>query len=120
MNKNKLKTVRRGRRRTGIRKRVVGTPARPRLAIFRSAKHVYVQVIDDLAGKTLVAASSRDKDFSADSTGNADAAKAVGTKIAEKAKAAGIETVVFDRGGYRYHGRVEALATGAREGGLKF
>lgn len=120
MNRNKQKTIRRGRRRTGIRKRVIGTPERPRLAIFRSAKHVYAQVIDDLAGKTIASASSRDKDFSAEKTGNADAAKAVGAKIAERAKAAGVEAVVFDRGGYRYHGRVQALASGAREAGLKF
>lgn len=120
MNKGKQKMIRRGRRRTGIRKRVAGTAERPRLAIFRSLNHMYAQLIDDLEGKTLASASTRDKDLSVEKTGNAEAAKAVGAKLAEKAKAAGVSKVVFDRGGFRYHGRVEALATGAREGGLEF
>jgi large subunit ribosomal protein L18 len=120
MNRNKLKDVRRSRRRTSIRKRVEGTPDRPRLAIYRSLNHMYAQVIDDLRGTTLCAASTRQADLKASSSGNAEAAKAVGKAIAEKAKAQGIEQVVFDRGGFRFHGRVKALADGAREGGLKF
>ena len=121
MNKNKLKDARRARRRIGIRKRIAGTPARPRLAVYRSLNHVYAQVIDDLAGKTLISASTRDKGVKVDkSTGNADAAKAVGSVLAERAKEAGIEAVVFDRGGFKYHGRVKAFADAARESGLKF
>ena len=120
MDIQKQKQVRRSRRRTGIRKRVQGTPERPRLCVYRSLNHVYAQVIDDLAGKTLVAASTRDKGFKADSTGNVAAAEAVGTAIAEKAKAAGVSSVIFDRGGFRYHGRVKALADAARKGGLQF
>ncbi len=120
MNRNKLKDVKRSRRRTGIRKRIGGTPDRPRLAIYRSLNHMYAQVIDDLRGTTLCAASTRQADLKADASGNTDAAKAVGKAIAEKAKAQGIEQVVFDRGGFRFHGRVKALAEGAREGGLKF
>ncbi|MEN0021039.1 MAG: 50S ribosomal protein L18 [Planctomycetota bacterium] len=120
MNKQVTKQTRKRRRRIGIRKRVAGTAERPRLAVFRSLNHIYVQVIDDLAGVTLVSASTRDKDMGLDKTGNAEAAKSVGAKVAERAKAKGIEAVVFDRGGFRYHGRVKALADGAREGGLKF
>lgn len=121
MNKNKKKMVRRARRRIGIRKGVSGTAERPRLAIYRSLKHVYVQVIDDMEGKTLASASTRDKSFEAgDGTGNSDAAKRVGELIAERAKAAGVEQVVFDRGGFRYHGRIKALADGARGAGLEF
>ncbi|MEM7627892.1 MAG: 50S ribosomal protein L18 [Planctomycetota bacterium] len=121
MDKGKQKTVRRTRRRIGIRKRVLGTAARPRMCVYRSLNHMYAQVIDDMAGTTLVSASTRDKGLSVSSgSGNADAAQAVGQAIAEKAKAAGIEQVVFDRGGFRYHGRVAALADAAREGGLKF
>ncbi|MEM0982601.1 MAG: 50S ribosomal protein L18 [Planctomycetota bacterium] len=120
MERNKLKNARRSRRRIGIRKRVIGTPERPRLSVYRSLKHVYAQVIDDLSGTTLAAASTRDKDAGVETGGNVDAAKAVGTKLAERAKAAGVEDVVFDRGGFRYHGRVKALADAAREGGLKF
>ena len=101
MNRNKLKSQRQRRRRIGIRKRVQGTPQRPRLRVYRSLNHMYAQVIDDLAGRTLVSASTRDKDMSADSSGNIAAAKAVGAKLAERAKAAGIESVVFDRGGFR-------------------
>lgn len=92
---------------------------RPRLSVFRSAKHIYAQVIDDEAGKTLAAASSKDKDFSG-SGGNIAAASVVGKQIAERAKKAGVETVIFDRGGYIYHGRVKALAEAAREAGLSF
>lgn len=110
---------RRDRRRKGMRKTLRGTPDRPRLAVFRSPRHIYVQVIDDLAGRTLAAASS--KDTKLDGTGgNVSAATAVGRAVAERAKQAGVASVVFDRGGYRYHGRVKALADGAREGGLKF
>ena len=102
-----------------VRAKVFGTTERPRLNVFRSETNIYAQIIDDVAGKTLVAASSLEKDFSCDGT-KTDAAKKVGQTVAERAKAAGIETVVFDRGGYLYHGRVKALAEGAREGGLKF
>ena len=102
-----------------VRAVISGTPDRPRLCVFRSEKHIYAQVIDDVAGKTLVSASTVEKDFT-EYGGNKDAAKKIGLLIAERAKGAGIETVVFDRGGYIYHGRVAALAEGAREGGLKF
>lgn len=120
MDRQKAKQTRRTRRRTGIRKRVSGTGTVPRLCIYRSLRHVYVQVVNDLDGTTLCAASTMDKGFSGDATGNAEAAKAVGKLIAERAKAKGVEKVVFDRGGFRYHGRVQALADAAREGGLKF
>ena len=114
MDSNKLKTIRRNRRKTGIRKRVQGTPERPRLTVYRSLNHIYVQVIDDLDGKTLVSASSvKGKG------GNIEAAKEVGKQIAEKAKGAGITQVAFDRNGFRYHGRIKALADAAREGGLQ-
>ena len=105
-----------------IRNRIVGTPERPRLSVFRSDKHIYAQIIDDVAGKTLAAASTVEKDIAAQITemDKTAAAKFVGKALAEKAKAAGIEEVVFDRGGYLYTGRVAALADGAREGGLKF
>ncbi len=119
MDRNKQKTVRRSRRKTGIRKRVLGMPERPRLSIFRSAKHIYGQVIDDLSGRTLVSASSRDKGEDSPG-GNVDGARNVGSRLAEKAKEAGISMVVFDRNGFRYHGRVKAFADAAREGGLKF
>lgn len=92
---------------------------RPRLSVFRSAKHIYAQIIDDEAGKTVAAASTNEKDFSG-SGGNIAAASVVGKQIAERAKKAGVETVVFDRGGYIYHGRVKALAEAAREAGLSF
>src|SRR5262245_13068962 len=105
-----------------IRKSLSGTPARPRLAVFRSNKHIYAQVIDDAKGTTVTAASSLDVDAKKDlkSGGNVAAAKAVGKLVAERAKAKGIENVLFDRGGYLYHGRVKALAEAAREAGLKF
>ena len=102
-----------------VRATISGTPARPRLDVFRSAKNIYVQVIDDVNGVTLAAASSNEKDFGMYG-GNIEAAKKVGLMIAERAKAKGIEEVVFDRGGYVYHGRVQALADAARDGGLKF
>ena len=93
---------------------------RPRLSVYRSAKHIYAQIIDDEAGRTLAAASTKDKDFSGKTGGNVEAAGVVGKKIAEKAKKAGVENVIFDRGGYIYHGRVKALAEAAREAGLSF
>ena len=102
-----------------VRSKISGTPERPRLNVFRSETNIYAQIIDDVAGKTLAAASSLEKDFTCEGT-KTDAAKKVGQMIAERAKAAGITTVVFDRGGYVYHGRVQALAEGAREGGLEF
>jgi large subunit ribosomal protein L18 len=120
MDKQQAKQARRSRRRIGIRKRVQGTPQRPRLAVYKSLHHVYAQVIDDLAGTTLVSASSRDKGVAAGGSGNVKAAAAVGKALAERAKKAGVEQVVFDRAGFRYHGRVKALAEAAREGGLKF
>ena len=105
-----------------IRKRLEGSPSRPRLAVFRSNKHIYAQVIDDSKGATLTAASSLDVDAKKDvkNGGNIAAAKAVGKLVAERAKQKGIDAVLFDRGGYLYHGRVKALAEAAREAGLKF
>jgi large subunit ribosomal protein L18 len=101
-----------------VRKKVRGTAARPRLSVFRSSRHVYAQVIDDVNGHTLVAASTMEADTRGGTTATADAAKAVGQRVGERAKAVGIESVVFDRGGFRYHGRVAAVADGAREAGL--
>ncbi|MDD3428951.1 MAG: 50S ribosomal protein L18 [Oscillospiraceae bacterium] len=106
------------RRHRRVRGKISGTAECPRLNVFRSASHIYAQIIDDVAGKTLVAASSLDKDFEGFG-GNIDAAHKVGVKVAEKAIAAGITKVVYDRGGFVYTGRVKALAEGAREGGLK-
>ena len=103
---------------TRIRRRVRGTQERPRLAVFRSVKHIYAQVIDDGVGHTLVAASSHEKE--AGNGGNVAGAKAIGKLVAERAKDKGIKAVVFDRGGYLYHGRVKALADAAREAGLEF
>jgi len=120
--KNQLKAVRLQRRKYHTRKTLFGTVERPRLSIFRSDKHIYAQVIDDLSGKTLVAASSLQTDVRGElkNGGNVAAAQAVGKAIAERAKAAGVTQVAFDRGGRRYHGRMKALADAAREGGLKF
>lgn len=101
-----------------IRKKVKGTAERPRLAVFRSASHIYAQVIDDIEGKTLASASSLDKSLNLKSGGNIEGATAVGKSIAEKAKKAGIDNVVFDRGGFLYHGRVKALVDATREAGL--
>ncbi len=122
MEKNKAKQVRLERRKFNIRKTLVGTPERPRLSVFRSDKHIYAQVIDDYAGKTLAAASSANKDVRGElpNGGNIAAAKLVGKAIAERAKAAGVSEVAFDRNGRKYHGRIKALADAAREGGLKF
>ena len=106
-------------RHTRVRGKVSGTADRPRLNVFRSLNHIYAQLIDDVKGVTLVAASSTEKDFGM-TGGNKEAARKVGTLIAERALKNGIENVVFDRGGYIYHGRVQELAEGAREGGLKF
>ena len=106
------------RRHARVRTKISGTAACPRLNVFRSSKHMYAQIIDDVAGVTLVSASTMDKDFTSYG-GNKEAAKAVGEKIAKLALEKGITNVVFDRGGYIYHGRVQALADGAREGGLK-
>ena len=108
----------RARRKLRIRKKVQGTSARPRLAVFRSAKHIYAQAIDDTAGKTLAAASTCEKDTGYG--GNIKGATEVGKLIAERCRGKGIEKVVFDRGGFKYHGRIKALADAAREAGLKF
>ncbi len=111
---------RRDRRRVRVRKKVSGTPQRPRLSVFRSNKHTSAQVIDDDSGRTLAAASTVEKSLRADHTSNKQAAAQVGKLVAERARAAGVESVVLDRGGNRYHGRVAALAEAAREAGLKF
>jgi large subunit ribosomal protein L18 len=102
-----------------IRRRLSGTQERPRLAVFRSVAHIYAQVIDDVAGKTLVSASTVAKDAKING-GNVAAAKAIGKLVAERAKEKGVKQVVFDRGGYQYHGRIKALADAAREAGLEF
>ena len=102
-----------------VRAKISGTPERPRLNVFRSNANIYAQIIDDVNGVTLVSANTLEKEFEG-TTGNCEAAKKVGLVLAERAKAKGIEEVIFDRGGYVYHGRVAALAEGAREGGLKF
>jgi len=102
-----------------VRKKVLGTPERPRLAVFRSNKHIYAQAIDDINGQTVAAASTVESDLRGGSTATVAAATAVGRLVGERAKAAGISAVVFDRGGFRYHGRVAAVADGAREAGLK-
>lgn len=113
-NRSELRIVRHKR----VRKKVEGETDRPRLAVFRSLKHISAQVIDDRTGKTLAAASSLEKDLGA--SGNAEGAKKVGEALAKRCKDKGIARVVFDRGGFRYHGRVAKLAEGAREGGLEF
>jgi large subunit ribosomal protein L18 len=113
MTKNRTPLEKRHRR---VRKKVIGSPERPRLAVYRSNRHIYAQVIDDVAGRTLAAASS----LVVTGDDPKATAKAVGAQVAEKAKAAGVERVTFDRGGFRYTGRVQALADGAREGGLEF
>lgn len=112
--------VARLRRHARVRKNISGTAEKPRLNVFRSSKHIYAQIIDDVNAVTLVSASSLEKAFTEEYGGNCDAAKAVGKLVAEKALEKGIKTVVFDRGGYIYHGRVAALADGAREAGLEF
>ena len=115
------KNERRLRIKNRIRKIVSGTEARPRLVVYRSNKEIYAQIVDDVNGNTISAASSRDKDISAaKATTKSEAAKLVGKSLAEKALKAGVLTIAFDRGGYLYHGRVKSLADGAREAGLKF
>ncbi|WP_032120412.1 50S ribosomal protein L18 [Clostridium amazonitimonense] len=110
----------RERRHLRVRKKISGTAERPRLSVYRSEKHIYVQIIDDVAQRTLVAASTLDKDLGLELGSNKDAAKKVGELVAKKALDKGIKQVVFDRGGYIYHGRVKELADGAREAGLEF
>ena len=109
----------RKKRHVRVRAKISGTPERPRLNVFRSNANIYAQIIDDVNGVTLASASTLEKDFEG-ATGNKEAARKVGQLIAERAKAKGIDTVVFDRGGYLYHGRVAELAAGAREAGLEF
>ena len=113
------KNAMRLKRHVRVRGKISGTPECPRLNVFRSNANIYAQIIDDVNGVTLVAANTLEKDFEG-ATGNVEAAKKIGTVLAERAKAKGIEQVVFDRGGYIFHGRVAALAEGAREAGLKF
>jgi large subunit ribosomal protein L18 len=108
------------RRHTRVRKNITGVASRPRLAVFRSARHIYAQVVDDTSGRTLAAASTLDESLRANKGPKKDQAKQVGALIAERAKAAGVTKVAFDRGGYAYHGRIAALADAAREGGLDF
>lgn len=114
------KENRRKRIQMRIRKRLSGTPTAPRLSVFRSNKEIYAQIIDDVKGVTLIAASSREKSIAGQKVTKTEQAKLVGNSIAQKAVAAGIKTIVFDRGGFLYHGRVKALADAAREGGLQF
>jgi large subunit ribosomal protein L18 len=122
MAKTSLKIVARAKRISRIRKKIAGTNDRPRLRVFKSNKHIYAQIINDSTGRTLVAMSTIDKNYSLaeDDKGKSAAARRVGLLLAERARAAGIEKVVFDRGGYIYHGRVKSLSEGAREGGLIF
>ncbi|MEW4923024.1 50S ribosomal protein L18 [Algibacter sp. 2305UL17-15] len=114
------KNQRRLRIKSRIRKIVSGTETRPRLTVFRSNKEIYAQIVDDVNGKTISAASSRDKDIAKSKGNKTELANLVGKAVAEKALKAGVETIAFDRGGYLYHGRVKSLAEGAREAGLKF
>ena len=120
--KQKEKALRLQRRQWSVRNTLSGSPERPRLAVFRSDKHIYAQLIDDLAGKTLASAASTNTDVRGElkNGGNIAAAKLVGKTIAERAKAAGVTKVAFDRGGRQYHGRIKALADAARKGGLNF
>ena len=122
MNQRKLIQVRRQRRQHHVRKRLFGTTERPRLAVFRSSKHIYAQMVNDESGVTLVSASSRDTETRSQIKygGNKAAAATVGRALAERAKKAGIDKVCFDRRSYKYHGRIAALAQAAREGGLQF
>ncbi len=123
MGKTNPRTLARVRRKKHIRKRIFGTSEKPRLAVFRSNRHIYAQIIDDDAGHTLVSASSLEKDIAsmvAENSGKKGVAQAVGKLVATRAKEKGIKQVAFDRGGYIYHGRVKALAEGARETGLEF
>lgn len=121
MAKTNPKVISRQKRIRRIRKKLFGTSERPRLRVFRSNKHIYAQIIDDTLQKTLVSMSTQSKEFDgSESKDRCEQAKSVGLMIAQKAKSAGIDEVVFDRGGYIYHGRVKALSEGAREAGLKF
>jgi len=120
MDQQKTKHRRQLRRRQHVRRSLMGTAERPRLTVFRSSKHIYAQLIDDLTGVTLATASSRSKDAGISYGGNIKASQVVGKKLAEAALAKGITLAAFDRGHYRYHGRIKALADAAREGGLKF
>lgn len=122
MIKKEDRNLKRIKRHLRIRKKVKGTPQKPRLAVFRSEKHIYAQIIDDAKGHTLVSASTLDKELRQrlSKTYNVEAAKEVGRLIAQRALSLGIKTVVFDRGGFKYHGRIKALADAAREAGLKF
>lgn len=117
---SKLKTRRRQNIRYGIRMKISGAAERPRLSVFRSNNEIYAQLIDDSKGETLASASSKDKDIVAQKGNKTEKSKLVGAAIAKKANELGLKEVVFDRGGYLYHGRVKAIAEGAREGGLKF
>lgn len=114
----KGKVAARGRRHLRVRKKITGTPARPRLVVSRSSRHVFVQVVDDTVGKTVASASTMEADVRTLTGGKTEQAKKVGELVAERARSAGVEAVVFDRGGNKYHGRVAAIADGAREGGL--
>ena len=117
MSSTQQRNTRRQRRKIGIRKRIFGTPERPRLTVYRSLKHIYAQIVDDVSGKTLAAVSSVELHQPG---GNVAAAKEIGKKLSEKAKDAGVTAIAFDRNGFRYHGRVKALADALREGGLSF
>jgi len=114
------KNAARKQRHQRVRRKVVGTEERPRLNVYRSNKHIYAQLINDETGTTLISASTKEKDLTLENTGNIEAAKYVGEQIAKRGKDAGISAVVFDRGGYKYHGRIKALAEAAREEGLEF
>ena len=122
MKERRIKTARHMRRRRRVRKKISGTPDCPRMSVCRSLRHITVQLVDDMSGRTLCALSTRSKDVRGeiDYGGNVAAAARIGKAIAEKARALGIERVCFDRGGRKYHGRIKALADAAREGGLKF
>jgi large subunit ribosomal protein L18 len=121
MDRAKQRVAKRGRIRERIRGKVTGTAERPRISVFKSLKHIYVQAIDDLSGTTIAAASTIEKDLNGKfASANASAAKAVGALIAERVKEKGLKKVVFDRGGYLYHGNIKALADAARENGLEF
>jgi large subunit ribosomal protein L18 len=113
------KSEHRVRRHRRVRKKVSGTAERPRLAVFRSNKHIYVQAIDDLAGRTIASASTMEADLRSGTGATVEAAKKVGQLVGERAKAVGVTTVIFDRGGFKYHGRIAAVADGAREAGLE-
>ncbi|MBT6270427.1 MAG: 50S ribosomal protein L18 [Phycisphaerae bacterium] len=120
MNRITARIKRYTRRKRSVRKNIFGVPTKPRLSLTRTGKNMYAQLIDDTSGRTLCSASTIEKDGKMEVGSNCDAAKTIGVRLAEKAKSVGIESVAFDRNGYKFHGRVKALAEGAREGGLKF